>query len=94
MTATTVLIWTVEPSATLISLQHTGGGRRNLRVDLVGGDFEERLVALHGVARLLEPLGDGAFEDRLAHLGHDYIGWHVFPFLIARPKACMRESRL
>ena len=61
-------------------LQRAGGGRRNLGVDLVGRDLEERLVALDGVARLLEPLGDGAFGDGFAHLGHDYIGRHEGPF--------------
>ena len=60
--------------------EDAGDGRGNLGVDLVGGDLEERLVVLDGVADLLEPLGDGAFEDGLAHLRHDDIdrchcGW-------------------
>ncbi len=53
-----------------------GGGRGDFGVDLVGGDFEERLVARDGVAGLLEPLGEGAFGDGFAHLGHDYFGRH------------------
>ena len=55
-------------------LEHAGGRRRDLGVDLVGGDLEERLVALHLVADLLHPLGDGALGDRLAHLRHDDVG--------------------
>ena len=51
-----------------------GGGRGDLGVDLVGGDLEERLVALDRVADLLEPLGDGALEDGLAHLRHQDFG--------------------
>ena len=50
--------------------QHAGGRRRNLRVDLVGGDLEQRLVAIDRVADLLDPADDRAFGDRLAHLGH------------------------
>src|SRR5579862_3966967 len=48
--------------------------RRDLGVDLVGGDFEERLIDLNGIADLLEPSGDGALEDGFAHLGHDDFG--------------------
>ena len=53
-----------------------GDGRRDFGVDLVGGDFEERFVTRDGVAGLLEPLGEGAFGDGFAHLGHDYVGRH------------------
>ncbi len=56
--------------------EDAGCGRRNFGVYLVGGDFEEGLVFLDAVAGLLEPFGDGALNDRLAHLGHDYVGWH------------------
>ena len=45
-----------------------GGG--DLRVDLVGGDLEERLVALDRVALLLQPLQDRSLDDRLAELRH------------------------
>jgi hypothetical protein len=44
-----------------------GCGRRNLGVDLVGGDLDERLVGLDRFALLLVPLQDGALADRLAH---------------------------
>ncbi len=43
----------------------------DLGVDLVGLDGEDVFVALHNVADLLVPGDDGAFDDRLAHLGHD-----------------------
>ncbi len=54
-------------------LQDSGGGRWNLGVHFVGRDLEQRLVALHVLARLLQPLGQGAFHDTLAHLGHHYV---------------------
>ena len=57
-------------------LEDAAGGGGDFGVDLVGGDFEQRLVALDFVAGLFEPLGDGAFEDGLAHLGHDYVSRH------------------
>ena len=59
-------------------LQNAGGRSGNFGVDFVGGDFEERLVALDFVAGLLQPLGDGAFDDGFAHLGHDDVSWHDF----------------
>jgi hypothetical protein len=49
---------------------HTLAGARHLGVHLVGRDLEERLVQLHALARLLEPLRDGALGYRDAHLGH------------------------
>jgi hypothetical protein len=57
-------------------LQDAGRRRGNFRVHFVGGDFEERFVALDFIAGLFKPLGDGSFEDAFAHLGHDYIGCH------------------
>ena len=52
-------------------LRHGAGDRRgDLGVDLVGGDLEQRLVALDRVALVLEPFQDRAFDDRLAELGH------------------------
>ena len=53
----------------------------HLGIHFVGGDFEERLIFLDNVAGFLEPFGNGALKDRLAHLGHDYVGWHqsLFP---------------
>ena len=59
-------------------LQRAGRRSGDFGVNLVGGDFEQRLVALDFVARLLEPLGDGSFEDRFPHLGHDYVSGHGF----------------
>jgi hypothetical protein len=55
---------------------HAGGRRRDLRVDLVGGDLEQRLVAIDLVADLLDPADDRAFGNRLAHLGHHNISRH------------------
>ena len=52
--------------------QHAGGGRRNLGVHLVGGNLEQRLVAIDPVADLLDPANDGAFGNRLAHLRHQH----------------------
>jgi hypothetical protein len=51
--------------------QHSGDRRRDLRVDLVGRDLEDRLVPLHFVADLLQPLRQRPLGDRFAHLGHD-----------------------
>ena len=59
-------------------LKSAGRGRGDFGVNLVGGDFEQRLVTLDFVAGLFEPLGDGSFEDRFAHLGHDDVSWHGF----------------
>ena len=44
---------------------------RDLRVDLVGRDLEQRLVGGDRLARLLEPLRDRPLRDGNAHLGHD-----------------------
>ncbi len=59
-------------------LQCAGSRRRNFGVHLVGGNLKQRFVALDLVPRLLEPLGDGPFKNRFAHLGHDYVCRHVF----------------
>ena len=56
--------------------QHARGRRRDLGVDLVGRDLEQRLVAIDRVADLLDPADDRAFGDRLAHLGHHDVGRH------------------
>ncbi len=45
-----------------------GHGRRQLRVDLVGGDLDQRVVLGDLVARLHEPLENGALGHRIAHL--------------------------
>ena len=78
MVPTTVFTCTVVAGLDLDVLQRAGGGRGNFGVNLVGGDFEQRLVALDFFARLLQPLGDGSFENRFPHLGHDYICRHSF----------------
>src|SRR5581483_724939 len=44
----------------------SGGRRRHFQRDLVGFEFDQRLVRLHLVADLLEPLAHGRFGDRLA----------------------------
>ena len=46
---------------------------RDLGVDLVGGDLDQRLVRFDGVADLLEPARDGALGDRLAQLGQRHL---------------------
>ena len=46
-------------------------GRRDLGVDLVGRDVDDRLLVLDPVAHLLAPLDDRALGDRDAHLRHD-----------------------
>src|SRR6185437_4844219 len=65
--------------------QHAGGRRWNLGVHFVSGDFKQRLIALDFVARFLQPLGDRAFKDRFAHLGHYNISCHEF-----LPQVCSR----
>ena len=57
-------------------LEHAGGRRGDFRIHFVGGDFKEGLVAVNLVARLLQPLGDGAFKNAFAHLGHDDVDSH------------------
>ena len=60
---------TVSSSLDEDLLQHAGDRRRDLGVDLVGRDLEQRLVDLDVVADLLEPAGDGALGDALAEGG-------------------------
>ena len=52
--------------------QEPGRRGRDLGVDLVGGDLEQRLVDLDPVAFLLQPAGDGGLGDRLTHRGQNY----------------------
>ena len=65
-------------------LQRAGHRGRDLGVDLVGGDLEERLIDLDRVADLLEPPGDGALGDALAELGHRDGGRHLSSFAVVR----------
>lgn len=53
------------------------GFGRSLRIDLVGLQFEERLVLLHQITVLDVPLGQHAAGDRFAH-GRDFNfeDWH------------------
>ncbi len=53
--------------------QYTGIRSRDLGIDLVGRDLEDRLVPLDRVSHLLDPAGQRALGDRLAHLGHDHV---------------------
>ncbi len=45
-------------------------GARDLGIDLVGRDLEQRLVTGDGLTRLLEPLRDRSFRHGDTHLGH------------------------
>ena len=47
--------------------------RRDLGIDLVGDDLEERLVLVDVVADLLEPFPDRPLGDALAELGHRHL---------------------
>jgi hypothetical protein len=53
--------------------EDAGDRRWDLGVHLVGGNLENRFVALHFIAHFLEPARHRAFGNRLAHLGHDYV---------------------
>ena len=73
--------------------QHAGGGRRDLRVRLVGGDFDQRLIALDALAGLRQPLHHGALDDGFTQRGHrDGRRGHGRPRL-APWKRCVNERR-
>ena len=77
--------------------QDTGSRGGDLRVDLVGGDFEEQLVALHPISDLLEPFRDGSLGDGLTELGHRDVRHQPFSPLpvkasIASPKVSDKEG--
>ena len=55
------------------ALEAAGGRRRDLDVDLVGGDVADGLVGLHPVAGPLAPFDDRPLRDGDAHLGHALI---------------------
>src|SRR5205823_14689378 len=57
-----------EISTDMVDAAIPGRRRRDLGVHLVGREFEQRLVPLHLVPQLLEPLAHGAFGHRLARL--------------------------
>ncbi len=50
--------------------------RRDLDVDLVGLELDERLADGDLIALLFQPLGDAGVDDRLAHLGDDDVSGH------------------
>ena len=50
--------------------EDSAGRGGDLRIDLVGGDLDDSLVGLDGVAFRLEPLQDRPLGHRFAHLGH------------------------
>jgi hypothetical protein len=60
--------------------QDPGVGCRNLGIYLVSRDLEDRLVAFDRISHLLDPAGEGALRDRLAHLRHYdvYLGHRSF----------------
>src|SRR6266568_3815841 len=59
--------------------------RRDLGVDFVRDDLDERLVALDEVALVLQPPVDGALGDRLAELGHlDWRKGHALESSVGR----------
>ena len=71
--------------------QHTGARRGNFSVDFVGRDLKQRLVALHVLARLLEPLSQRSFDNTFAHLGHYDID-HIFSISRANTSAKLCAS--
>ena len=74
MIAISALLGTVAPSSARILRQGAFERRRDLGVDLVGDDLEERLVLGDVVAGLLEPLADRPLGHALAELGHRHLG--------------------
>jgi hypothetical protein len=67
---------TVSPSLARMSPSVPGRGRVDLERHLVGLELEDRLVGLHGVARLLEPAADGGLRDGFAEGRHADFGRH------------------
>src|SRR6266480_1359054 len=81
--------------------QDAAAGARNLGVDLVRRDLEQRLVGLDLLALLLEPLGDRALGDGHAHLRHDDVDWlgrgHLVLRQLSQPRGDvvdLRDERL
>src|SRR5206468_3274750 len=73
--------------------QGAGRGRGDLGIDLVGRDLEQRLITFDDVADLLEPLAQGAFGNRFAHLGHqDINACHDSPQYFASHRAAFTIS--
>ena len=59
----------VSPSSARTLEEFSGHGRGDFHGDLVGNDLDEGLVTSDGLARLLEPLADGAFYYGFADVG-------------------------
>ena len=57
--------------------QHARRGGVDFQRHLVGFEFDERLVSLHGFALLLEPLPDGRLGDRFAESGNANFSSHA-----------------
>gem|GEM_PF-5070484 len=57
--------------------QHSRCRRRNLRVHLVGGDLQQRLVLLHALPNALDPADDLPLLHRLPHLRHHNVHAHL-----------------
>ena len=73
--------------------ENAGRRRGNLRIDFVGRDFKQRLVAIHLVADLLDPADDRALGNGFAHLRHQYIHGSVMSVLRRHaPRAPLRRS--
>ena len=68
--ATTALTCTVWPSWTNNSPSVPAAGDGNLSVHFIGRNLEQRFIAFDLVAGLLQPFGQGSFDDAFAHLGH------------------------
>ena len=62
--------------------------RRHLGVDLVGDDFEERLVQGNLVTHQLQPLSDRPLGYALAELGHGHLGHKALLFRDPSRRAC------
>ena len=59
--------------------EHAGGRRRHFDGDLVGLQFDQRLVDRHGVAGLLEPAADGGLGHGFAERRNADFSHCVFP---------------
>jgi len=56
--------------------QRSGGGRRDLSVNLVRRDLKQRFVAFDSLADFLQPLCYRPLRDGLTHLRHHHFSAH------------------
>ena len=84
---------TTSPSAASDRLDHARRGRRDLGVDLVGRDLDDRLVLLDPVAFLHQPARDRAFEDALAERRKLHRDAHLRLLPMLRPVRSAFASR-